>query len=81
MVCRQLGPVLHSPAAEMHGLKTSLLEAFVQFHATQSRQDADLGLAPCLGTPASFTQRCRLDTESCCPTAGQVVMIGPTTLH
>ncbi|KAL0043157.1 hypothetical protein WJX79_010911 [Trebouxia sp. C0005] len=52
MLCgdpRQLGPVLHSTAAEGHGLKTSLLEAFVQFHATQQQHYADLGLAPCLG--------------------------------
>lgn len=49
-ICRQLGPVLHSTAAEAHGLKTSLLEAFVQYHATQQRHFADLGLAACLGT-------------------------------
>lgn len=48
--CRQLGPVLHSTAAEGHGLKTSLLEAFVQWHATQQQHYADLRLAPCLGT-------------------------------
>ena len=48
--CRQLGPVLHSTPAEGHGLKTSLLEAFVQYHATQQQHYADLGLAPCLGT-------------------------------
>ena len=47
--CRQLGPVLHSTAAEGHGLKTSLLEAFVHFHASQQQHYADLGLAPCLG--------------------------------
>lgn len=52
MLCgdpRQLGPVLHSTPAEGHGLKTSLLEAFVQYHATQQQHYADLGLAPCLG--------------------------------
>ncbi|DBA76409.1 TPA: hypothetical protein ACH3X1_010114 [Trebouxia sp. C0004] len=52
MLCgdpRQLGPVLHSTAAEGHGLKTSLLEAFVQYHATQQQHYADLGLASCLG--------------------------------
>ena len=47
--CRQLGPVLHSTAAEGHGLKTSLLEAFVHFHTGQQQHYADLGLAPCLG--------------------------------
>jgi hypothetical protein len=41
--------VLHSTAAEGHGLKTSLLEAFVQYHATQQQHYTDLGLAPCLG--------------------------------
>ncbi len=47
--CRQLGPVLHSAPAEAHGLKISLLEAFVQYHSTQHQHFADLGLAPCLG--------------------------------
>ena len=47
--CRQLGPVLHSTAAEGNGLKTSLLEAFVHFHTGQQQHYADLGLAPCLG--------------------------------
>lgn len=49
VVCRQLGPVLHSPMAESHGLGTSLLEAFVRYHESQSQQHAQQGLASCLG--------------------------------
>ena len=49
--CRQLGPVLHSAVAEAHGLKTSLLEAFVEYHAAQQHHREKLGLAPSLGTP------------------------------
>ncbi|KAL3141854.1 hypothetical protein ABBQ32_004519 [Trebouxia sp. C0010 RCD-2024] len=52
MLCgdpRQLGPVLHSPKAESHGLGTSLLEAFVHYHKSQSQLYAKQGLAPCLG--------------------------------
>ena len=49
VVCRQLGPVLHSPTAESHGLGTSLLEALVRYHDSQSLQYAKQGLASCLG--------------------------------
>lgn len=49
VVCRQLGPVLHSPGAESHGLGTSLLEAFVRYHESQAQQYARQGLASCLG--------------------------------
>ena len=55
-VCRQLGPVLHSPKAECHGLGTSLLEAFVRYHEAQSQLYAKQGLAPCLGTRFASAQ-------------------------
>lgn len=49
MCYRQLGPVLHSPVAGANGLRSSLLEAFVHYHAAQAPHMASMGLAPSLG--------------------------------